>query len=276
VVSLSNRKTPLLDFATFFAHRRESHAFYEQKDERTISQDEKCSRGEPDSAMRANFSKGMWNAAFTRLNDGSSQFDGEVILLNRPPGQTPEDPLVLQVQEVIAANERATFLERSRRGKRHAAQEGRVGLLCHVPYRPRSVHKQERGGEARFEIAFEDACVIQQVFAWGGQERRAINEVCRRLHRTGIHTQTGKKRWDHKTIGDRLKNPADKGEAASGKTRGNPVKPRLRAPRGRPVQSRRRYAGTDAPKDEGITISAPALVDAALFDAVQKPLEENR
>lgn len=50
----------------------------------------------------------------------------EVIFLNRPLGQTPEDQLLLQVQGVIAEYERAKFLERSRRGKRHAAQEGRV------------------------------------------------------------------------------------------------------------------------------------------------------
>src|SRR5437879_4931359 len=58
----------------------------------------------------------------------------EVIFLNRPLGQTPEDQLLLQVQGVIAEYERAKFLERSRRGKRHAAQEGRVGILCHAPY----------------------------------------------------------------------------------------------------------------------------------------------
>lgn len=73
-----------------------------------------------------------------------------------------------------------------------------------------------------------------------------------------------------------LKNPAYKGEAAFGKTRWMPVKPRLRAPRGRPTQSRRGYAGNDAPKEEWITIPVPALVDPALFEAVQEQLEENR
>jgi site-specific DNA recombinase len=58
----------------------------------------------------------------------------EVVFLNRPLGQTPEDQLLLQVQGVIAEYERAKFLERSRRGKRHAALEGRVGILCHAPY----------------------------------------------------------------------------------------------------------------------------------------------
>src|SRR5207245_6622488 len=45
----------------------------------------------------------------------------EVAFLNRALGQTPEDDLLLQVQGMIAEYERAKILERSRRGKRHAA-----------------------------------------------------------------------------------------------------------------------------------------------------------
>jgi site-specific DNA recombinase len=200
----------------------------------------------------------------------------EVIFLNRPLGQTPEDQLLLQVQGVIAEYERAKFLERSRRGKRHAAQEGRVGILCHAPYGYRYINKQEGGGEARFEIVFDEARVVQQVFTWVGQERCTINDVCRRLRQAAVHTRTGKAHWDHKTIWAMLKNPAYKGEAAFGKTRRAPVGPYLRAPRGKPAQSRRGYSGRDAPKEEWIMIPVPALVDAALFETVQEQLEENR
>ena len=200
----------------------------------------------------------------------------EVIFLNRPLGQTPEDQLLLQVQGVIAEYERAKFLERSRRGKRHAAQEGRVGILCHAPYGYRYVSKHEGGGEARFEILFEEACIVQQVYRWVGQDRCSINEVCRRLHQAGVRTRTGKEYWDHKTIWDMLKNPAYKGEAAFGKTHWEPNGPRLRVPRGKPAHPRRAFWGKDAPKDEWITIPVPALVDPALFDAVQEQLEENR
>jgi site-specific DNA recombinase len=200
----------------------------------------------------------------------------DVIFLNRPLGQSPEDQVLLQVQGVIAEYERAKFLERSRRGKRHAAKPGHVGILCHAPFGYRYVTKQEGGGEARFDLLFEEARVVQQVFTWVGQDRCTINDVCRRLHQAGVRTRTGKEHWDHKTIWDMLKNPAYKGEAAFGKTRWTPVGPRLRAPRGRPAQSRRGYSGKDAPKDEWITIPVPALVDPALFDAVQEQLEENR
>ncbi|WP_201366960.1 recombinase family protein, partial [Dictyobacter formicarum] len=200
----------------------------------------------------------------------------DVIFLNRPLGRTPEDQLLLQVQGVIAEYERAKFLERSRRGKRHAAQEGRVGILCHSPYGYRYVSKQEGGGEARYEIVWDEARVVRQVYTWVGQDRCSINEVCRRLHQAGLRTRTGKEYWDHKTVWDMLKNPAYKGEAAWGKTRWVPNGPRLRVPRGKPAQPRRPFWGKDAPKEEWITIPVPALVDPALFDAVQEQLEENR
>jgi site-specific DNA recombinase len=180
------------------------------------------------------------------------------------------------VQGVIAEYERAKLLERSRRGKRHAAQAGRVGILCHAPYGYRYVPKQEGGGDARFDSVWDEARVVQQVFAWVGQERCTMNAVCRRLHQAGVRTRTGKAHWDHKTIWEMLNNPAYKGEAAFGKTRWTPVGPRLRAPRGRHAHSRRGYSGKAVPKDEWITIPVPALMDASLFDAVQAQLDENR
>jgi site-specific DNA recombinase len=205
-----------------------------------------------------------------------TQRGGEGIFLNRSLGHTPEDQLLLHVQGVIAEYERAKFLERSRRGKRHAAQAGRVGILCHAPYGYRYVPTQEGGGDARFDIIWDEARVVQQVFAWVGQERCTINAVCRRLHQAGVRTRTGKAHWDHKTIWDRLHNPAYTGEAALGKTRWTPVGPRLRAPRGRPAHSRRGDSGKAVPKDEWSTIPVPALGEAALCDAVQAQWDENR
>ena len=60
----------------------------------------------------------------------------EVVFLNRSIGLSPEDDLLLQVQGMLAEYERAKILERSRRGKRHAAHEGRISVLSGV-YRPR-------------------------------------------------------------------------------------------------------------------------------------------
>ena len=57
----------------------------------------------------------------------------EVVFLNRALGQSPEDDLLLQVQGMIAEDERAKIIERHRRGKRHAARVGVVHVLQRGP-----------------------------------------------------------------------------------------------------------------------------------------------
>src|SRR5437879_1542292 len=73
-----------------------------------------------------------------------------------------------------------------------------------------------------------------------------------------------------------LHNPAYKGEAAFGKTVIEPLRPRLRAQRGRSLQPKHAYSHRDVPPDQWMSIPVPALVDAALFDAVAEQLQENR
>jgi site-specific DNA recombinase len=200
----------------------------------------------------------------------------EVIFLHRELGRSPEDELLLQVQGMVAEYERAKILERSRRGKRHAAQSGEVSGLSTAPYGYLYIRKQDSGGVGRFEIVLEEARVVRQVFAWIGRDRLSIGEVVRRLNAAGERTRTGKTVWDRTTVWGMLKNPAYMGQAAFGKTRVGPLQPRLRAQRGGSLQPRRASSPTDVPADEWISIPIPALVREELFTAVQGQLEENR
>src|SRR5437763_1565032 len=200
----------------------------------------------------------------------------EVNFLNREVGQTPEDQLLLQVQGMIAEYERAKILERSRRGKRHAAQRGSVSVLSGAPYGYRYVSKHDGDGQARFEVLLEEARVVRQVFGWVGHNRCSIGEVCRRLNAAKEQTRTGKTVWDRATVCDMLKNPAYKGAAAFGKTSVEPLRPRLRAQRGRPMQPKRAVSTQDVPHEKWMSIPVPALVDEAVFEAVQEQLQENQ
>jgi site-specific DNA recombinase len=200
----------------------------------------------------------------------------EIVFLNRELGRTPEDDLLLQVQGMVAEYERAKILERSRRGKRHAAHSGEVSVLSTAPYGYLYVRKQDGGGEGRFEIMLEEARVVRQVFAWVGRDRLSIGEVVRRLNQAGERTRTGKTVWDRTTVWGILKNPAYMGQAAFGKTRVGPLQPRLRAQRGGSLQPRRAYSTNDVPREEWISVPVPALVSDELFAAVQAQLEENR
>ena len=200
----------------------------------------------------------------------------EVIFLNHPLGKTPEEDLLLQVQGMVAEFERAKILERSRRGKLHAARQGSVNVLSGAPYGYRYVSCREGDGEARYEVVLEEARVIRLMFEWVGRDGLSIGEVCRRLKEQGIPSPTGKSYWDRTTVWSHLKNSAYRGTAIFGKTRVGPQKPRLRAQRGRPEQPRHPYSTYDVPEDQGIRISVPAIVSDDLFAAVAERLEENR
>jgi site-specific DNA recombinase len=201
----------------------------------------------------------------------------EVVFLNNPIGKDPEENLLLQVQGMIAEYERAKIMERSRRGKQHAARRGSVNVLSGAPYGYRYITKLEGDGEARYQVVADQARVVRKIFKWVGQERCSIGEVQRRLLREGIPTQTGKAAWDRSTIWATLKNPAYKGMATFRKTRSGPRKPQqLRPQRGRPEHPRRPVSRVDTGPEDQIPIEVPALVSEDLFAAVQAQLEENR
>ena len=200
----------------------------------------------------------------------------EIVFLNHELGDSPEDELLLQVQGMIAEYERAKIMERSRRGKRHAARCGSVEVFGGAPYGFRYVTKQEGGGEARWEVVVEEARVVQRIFTWIGAERATIGQVCRKLHEEGVRTRFGKEHWDRTTVWGMLKNPAYKGKAAFGKTRAGPPRPRIRPQRGGPAFARSGTSTYAVPPEDWILVSVPRVVTDALFDTVQEQLTENR
>ncbi|MBZ5489474.1 MAG: recombinase family protein [Acidobacteriia bacterium] len=202
----------------------------------------------------------------------------EVVFLNRPLGKSPEDDLLLQVQGIVAEYERAKIMERSRRGKKHAAQGGSVNVMSGAPFGYRYVSVQEGGGQARFEPVDGQARVVKQIFAWVAEDRCSLSEVCRRLEKAGELTATRKPIWSRQAVWHVLQNPAYRGQAAYGKThmmpRGKQARPR--AARGRPSKPHRSNRPVEAGPQEWVYISVPALVDAGLFRAAHAQLDENR
>jgi site-specific DNA recombinase len=200
----------------------------------------------------------------------------ELVFLNRDIGQSPEDTLLLQMQGMMAEYERAKIMERSRRGKRHAAQTGSLSVLGGAPYGYRYLCKYAGGGQARYEIDEPQAEIVRQIFAWVGLERCSLSEVCRRLKQRKILSPRGRTHWDRSTVLGLLKNTAYIGQAQFGKRRVGPLRPRLRPGRGRSLPPRQAHSRYATRAEERIAIAVPALVDEALFAAVAEQLAENR
>jgi site-specific DNA recombinase len=196
----------------------------------------------------------------------------EIVFLNHAIGGSPEEQMLLQMQGMFAEYERAKILERSRRGRRHAAQRGLVSVLSAAPFGYRYVTKQEGGGVASYEIVPEKAAIVQQVFAWVGCDRLSLGEVRRRLQQQGTPSAQGKPRWNPRTLWQMLKNPAYAGRAGFGKTRVGPRRPALRPQRGQAKMPRQSCAKYPTSPDEQIPIAVPPLVSKELFAAVQQQL----
>jgi len=137
----------------------------------------------------------------------------EIVFLNHDIGHSPEDNLLLQVQGMMAEYERAKILERSRRGKRHAARAGVINVLSGAPYGYRYIGKYEGNGQARYEVNEAQAEVVRQIFRWVALERCSIGEVCRRLREQGISSPRGKDFWDRSTVWGILQQRAYVGQA---------------------------------------------------------------
>jgi site-specific DNA recombinase len=200
----------------------------------------------------------------------------ELVFLNRPIGDTPEDNLLLQLQGMFAEYERAKMLERSRRGKRHLARTGAVSVLSRAPFGYRYVSREAGAGVARYDIDEERAEVVRGIFRWVGLERLTLAAVCRRLLAAGIPSPSGKAHWSRAMIHAMLLNPAYAGRAVYGRRRCAPWQAPLHPPRGHDGLPKRPYRQVPAPLDQRITVPVPAIVDEALFAGAAEQLEENR
>jgi len=199
----------------------------------------------------------------------------EIVFLNRTIGVSPEDDLLLQMQGMIAEFERAKIMERSRRGKRHAARRGSINVLGAAPYGYRYINKHAGDGQAQYQVVFEEARVVRQIFEWVGRDRLSLREVGRRLREQGTPSAKGKS-WPVFCVRKLLTNPAYKGEAVFGRSRVGERRPRLRPARGQPEHPRNNTSRYPSPVQEQIVIPVPAIVSAELFDAVAEQLDENR
>jgi site-specific DNA recombinase len=201
----------------------------------------------------------------------------EVVFLNQDiQHQTTEGNLSIQMQGIFAEYERAKILERTRRGRRFAARQGKVSVLGDAPYGYRYIRKQDGDGEARYDVILEEARLVREIFTWVGVAGLSLGEAARQLNERGIPTRRGKPYWNPGTIRGILVNPAYTGKAHYGKTRLFPRKTRSRTSRGRPEVPRRAKVSRRTSVDEQEVIPVPALVSQDLFDAVAERLDENR
>src|SRR2546426_3266190 len=181
----------------------------------------------------------------------------------------------LQFQGMIAEYERAQIVERTRRGKRHKAQQGLVNVLGGAPYGYRYIKKSDNA-DAYYEINDAEAEIVRAVFDAYTQRGLSINAIARLLNQRQIPTRTATARWERSTVWGILRNPAYQGKACFGKTE---LRPRQRITR--PLRQRRQLptrnsANHERPRQDWIEIPVPALVSEDTFALAQEQLQKNK
>ena len=199
----------------------------------------------------------------------------EIVFLKSPAGETPEDQLLVQFQGMIAEYERAQIAERSRRGKRHRAQQGLVSVLSGAPFGYRYVKKNETSA-AYYEVIESEAKVVQMVFDAYTRQNQSIYAIARMLNDRQVPTRTGTAQWQRPTIWDMLRNPAYCGRACFGKTELRPRQRVTKLLRQRNGLSNRDSAARERPTQDWIEIAVPALVSDEVFALAQEQLEQNK
>jgi site-specific DNA recombinase len=198
-----------------------------------------------------------------------------LVFLKSPSRETAEDQLLVQFQGMIAEYERAQIMERTRRGKRHRAQQGLVNVLSGAPYGYRYIRKSDTA-DAYFEINEAEAEIVRMMFEAYTQQGLSINAIARLLNERRIPTRTATTRWERSTVWGILRNPAYQGKACFGKTE---LRPRQRITR--PLRQRNRpptrnSANHERPRQDWIEIRVPALVSDDIFALAQEQLQKNK
>ena len=209
------------------------------------------------------------------LAEEFSKHGVELRFVKSPSVITPEDQLLVQFQGMIAEYERAQILERSRRGKRHRAQQGSISVLSGAPYGYRYVKKSDSTA-AYYEVVGAEADVVRLVFQTYIEQAASINEITRMLNERQIPTRKGIARWERSTVWAMLRNPAYAGRACFGKTELRPRQRITRPLRQRQGHATRNSANHERPHQDWIEIPVPALVGEATFALAQEQLERNK
>jgi site-specific DNA recombinase len=199
----------------------------------------------------------------------------ETVFVRAPRSDTPEDHLLLQFQGMIAEYERAQILERSRRGKRHRAQQGVVNVLCGAPYGYQYVRKSD-GAPASYRIIEDEAAVVRLVYECYTIQHMSIGAITRLLNERGVPTRKRISCWERSTVWAILRNPAYKGKACFGKTKLAMRQRITRRVRMRGHTVARQSACRDQPREQWIEIPVPAIVSEETFALAEELLRANK
>jgi site-specific DNA recombinase len=198
----------------------------------------------------------------------------QVVFLERPPSDDPQDALVIQIRGAVAEYERTVIADRMRRGRLAALRAGRLIPWTTPPYGYRLDPRAPRD-PAGVRIETREAAIVRQIFAWYVDDGLTLYGIAKRLTDAGIATPRGQAIWNAASVRKILVNPSYTGMAYGNQKQTVPARRRHpligREPKGAGGESCRLR-----PQDEWIGVRVPAIVSADLFAHARERLAQNQ
>ncbi len=193
----------------------------------------------------------------------------EVVFLQHPISDDPNDQLLLQIQGAIAEYERAVLGERFRRGKLQKARDGHY--ITGSPAYGYSYVPRRDAVPGHIVVNEQEAELVRRVYGWFTDEQTTIRQVVKRLNAGPDLPRSGRPAWSASTVHHMLADPIYIGTAYANRYSYVPAtKPR--SPRGARNSPGRRCL---KPRGQWIAIPVPALVDQSTWDRAQAQLARN-
>ncbi|MDH4136207.1 MAG: recombinase family protein [Anaerolineae bacterium] len=201
----------------------------------------------------------------------------EVVFLNQPVSDRPEDRMTVQILGILAEYERELIRDRLRRGKLYRARQGQV-LTVTPAYGYRYVPLDQPGG-GRWEIYESEATVVRRIYRWCVEEQLSTHAICRRLNgeEKGYERVPPRKaqRWSYTTVNTILRSPDYKGTAYFNRTRKDPSRS-IGQPKAQGQGLRTADCRIERDCEEWIPVEVPQIIALTLWEQAQVQLEMNK
>ncbi len=194
----------------------------------------------------------------------------EVVFVQHPVSDDPNDQLLLQIQGAIAEYERALLSERFRRGKLQKARSGQY-LGGKAPYGYCYIPKRD-GIPGHLVVDETEAELVRTLYRWLIEEQMTIRQILKRLNFGPWYPRSGKHPWSPSVVHHILADPIYTGTAYANRYRYVPAK-KPRVPRG--PHTRECGCRKLRPQEEWIAVPVPAIIDETTFQRAQAQLARN-
>ena len=194
----------------------------------------------------------------------------QVIFANHQLGDSPEDNMMLQMQGIISEYEREKILDRTRRGRKHAVENGQV-VGGNTPFGYCYVRKTDTT-PAHWEVDEREAETVRMIFDWYTKEGMKARAIVNRLEAEGIPSRSSYNKWWTSSIFAILKNETYIGMAYMfKKKKAYPAKhPKLDK-----YRKVKKSSYVFRPKDEWIGIPVTPIIERETWEKAQKLLKQN-